>query len=266
MTTITILSDDRCENDKCLASHGLSIIIENDNFKVLFDVGQNDYFLKNAITLNKKLDDVNCIVLSHGHYDHSLGLKYLNSRQKIICHPNCVIWRKSKRTNEYNGLPFTKEEFENKFDIKYSNSPYKITNNIIFLGEIERLNDFECKKFPSTLKNGSDDIALDDSGLVIKTPKGLVIISGCGHSGICNTIEYAKKITRENKILSVIGGFHLKDIDEQTKKTIQYFKDNQIKNVYLGHCNADIVCQYFKEQLSNDFNIKTIGVGLTITF
>ena len=82
---------------------------------------------------------------------------------------------------------------------------------------------------PMTNEEGEDYAHLDDSGRVIKTQEGLIIISGCAHSGICNTVEYAKNVTGDNRIISVIGGFHLKQVDERTLKTIEYMKNNSVK-------------------------------------
>ena len=93
---------------------------------------------------------------------------------------------------------------------------------------------------------------------------GLIIISGCAHSGICNTIEYAKKITGENRIKAVIGGFHLKEINESTLKTIEYMKQEDIKSIYLAHCTSDIVCEEFIKQLPEKVNV--IKTGLTYEF
>ena len=266
LINITVLNDDRCENKKCLTSHGFSLLLENNDLKILFDVGQDDLFIKNAESLNIDLKDIDFIVLSHGHYDHSVGLKFFNDKVKLICHPDCVVWRKSKRTSVYNGIPFSKEELEAKFDVIFTKEPYFITKDIAFLGQIERKNKFECKKFPSILKDGSDDIALDDTGLIINTEKGLIVISGCGHSGICNTIEQAKKITNKSKVYAVIGGFHLKEIDDQVEKTIEYFKNEKINKLYLGHCNSDLVCNYFKERMHNIADVKVIGAGMSIKF
>lgn len=266
MINITVLNDDRCKNEKCLTSHGFSLLLQKDDRKILFDVGQDDLFIKNAKSLNIDLQKINYIVLSHGHYDHSLGLKFLSKKVKLICHPDCVVWRKAKKTNSYNGIPFSKEELEKKFDVVFIKEPYLISKEIIFLGQIERKNNFECKKFPSVLKDGSDDTALDDTGLVINTENGLITVSGCGHSGICNTIEQAKKITNNNKVYAVVGGFHLKEIDEQVEKTIEYFQKEKISRIYLGHCNSDLVCNYFKQKMKEFADVHIIGAGMSINF
>ena len=80
-------------------------------------------------------------------------------------------------------------------------------------------------------------------------------MTGCGHRGICNTIEQAKKVTNENRIYAVLGGFHLRDLEKQKEKinkTIKYFEENSIKHLYLGHCITDDVIEYFK----NNTNIE----------
>ncbi len=263
---ITVLNDDRCENELLSHSHGFSLLVETKNAKILFDVGQDNSFVKNAEKLCLSIEDIDCVVLSHGHYDYTDGLKFLKNGTKILFHPECVKWRKSKRTKKYNGIPYGKNEFETRFNVSYSKSPVFICEDICFLGEIERKTDFECKNFPSINKDNTDDTAIDDTGIAIKTTKGLIIISGCGHSGICNTINQAKKITKTNEILAFLGGFHLKEIDEQTKKTVDFLKENNVKQLYLGHCTSDKVCVYFKNKLEKSIKVEILKTGQTINF
>ena len=142
---ISVLNDDRCFNDLFKHCHGLSLFVETEHAKVLFDVGQDDSYFHNAKTLGLNLDEAKCLVLSHGHYDHSDGLVYLKEGSKIICHPNCTIWRRAKKTGKYNGLPYSKEDFTSRFDVTFSKEPVKISEDIYFLGQIERKTDFECK-------------------------------------------------------------------------------------------------------------------------
>ncbi len=265
MVEISVLNDDRCTNEKCNNSHGLSLFVNVDGFKFLFDVGQDDNYIKNAKTLKIDLNEAKCLVLSHGHYDHTIGLKFLKNGTKIVCHPRCVVWRKKKSDGCYNGLPFKKDEFVSKFDVNFSKDPYFLTKDVVYLGEIERKFDFECKEFPSLFEDGTDDVAPDDSGVVINTKEGIVVISGCAHSGICNTIEYAKKVLKNENVLAVIGGFHLKKINSQVEETVKYFKKTQVKKLYLGHCTSDLVCQYFVEDLKTQFDVQILGAGLKIS-
>jgi len=250
MVRIVVLNDNRCDNDNFEFEHGISLFIECYGKKVLFDCGQTDIFMKNAEKLNIDIDNLDAIILSHGDYDHGNGLKYFNKKVNLICHPDFMLTRISRRTGNNNGLNQTKEELIKKFNLIETREPFYISNEIIFLGQIERKNNFEQgKNLPAFDENGNIYQHLDDSGIVIKTEKGLIVISGCSHSGICNTVEYAKKITNDNRILAVMGGFHLKEVDECTTKTIDYMKQNNVQNVYLAHCTSDIVCQEFVKQI-----------------
>ena len=260
MVKITVLNDNRKINDEFESEHGLSLLIEAYGKRILMDAGQTEIYKANARRLGINLDTIESIVLSHGDYDHGNGLKYFDKKVDLICHPNCNSYRKSKRTGKFDGLNQTEEELESKFSVKKSAKPYNITDNVIFLGQIERENDFEGNNLPMIDETGEDYNHLDDSGIVIKTEKGLIVISGCAHSGICNTIEYAKKITGEDRVLSVIGGFHLKEINENTLKTIEYMKQNGIGSIYLAHCTSDIVCQEFMRQMPEKTRVMKTGM------
>ena len=94
-----------------------------------------------------------------------------------------------------------------------------LTDKIIFLGEIPRLTGFESQKTSFVFEDGSPDFVMDDSALALIKPEGLFVVTGCGHSGIVNTFEYARKITGINKLFGVMGGLHLKENDVQTRVT-----------------------------------------------
>src|SRR5512145_1669245 len=104
---ITVLNDN-APGKGCLAEFGLSYLIEADR-SVLLDTGITDIFIQNAVRLNISLDDVDTIVLSHGHYDHGNGLQYLRAK-KLICHPDVFMRRYNKKDNSYIGLNFTEED------------------------------------------------------------------------------------------------------------------------------------------------------------
>lgn len=243
------------------AEHGLSYFIEYDDKKILFDTGQSDVFLKNAKKLNINLEKLDFIVLSHGHFDHGDGLKYLNNN-KLICHNNVFIKRYRKHDNSYLGLALNFEELSQKFEIIKTKKSYKITENIIFLGEIPRITSFESKTTSFIDQNGNDDFVLDDSAIVIIKEDKLIIITACSHSGICNIIEHAKKITGINKIEAVIGGFHLKHNNLQTKQTIKYFKEQKINQILPSHCTQFPALVAFY----NEFKIKQVKTGMIFNF
>lgn len=243
---------------KCPGEHGLSFLLDD---WLLFDVGPSDIFVKNAKKLDINLDKVSTIALSHGHYDHGNGLKFIK-RKKLVCHPGCFIKRYRKKDGSYIGLPLTLEDARKDFDIILTKEPYKITEEVTFLGEIPCLNDFEAKTTTFYDDRKKDDFVPDDSALAITSKKGLIVMAGCSHAGICNIVEYAKKITGSKKVYAVIGGFHLKEVDEVTLKTINYFKKEKVKRIYPSHCVGESVLRKFEEELGSE----KIRSGDIITF
>ncbi len=219
------------------AEHGLSYFIEYDNKKILFDTGATDVFLKNAEKLKIDVNEADVLVLSHGHWDHGNGLKFLSfSGKPLIFHPDVFMKRYQKNTNEYIGINSDFNELNTKFHLIQTKKPYQISENIIFLGEIPRLNSFEAQTTNFEDNAGNDDFVPDDSALAIKINDELAVITACSHSGICNITEYAKKVTGLSKVKLVLGGFHLKKNDFQTKETIKYFKKNKVKQILPSHC------------------------------
>lgn len=130
-------------------------------------------------------------------------------------------------------------------------------------GEIARKYPVKLTKW--VLENGQNDEVLDDSGIVINTENGIIVIAGCSHSGICNIVEHAKNITGNSKVLAVIGGFHLRQIDENTNKVISYMKEN-VEEIILAHCTADDVCNKFINDLKDKMNVFVIEVGKKYEF
>jgi 7,8-dihydropterin-6-yl-methyl-4-(beta-D-ribofuranosyl)aminobenzene 5'-phosphate synthase len=261
MIKITVLNDNR-SSGKYLHEHGLSFYIETDmNKRILFDTGPSDIFLKNAKTLGVDINGVDMIVLSHGHWDHGNGLPLLKDKT-LICHPDCFIKRYRKRDGSYIGLNASLNELQKRFNLILSKEPYHVSEDVIFLGEIPRNNKFESISTPFRLKNKKDDFVYDDSGLAIVSDLGLIVISGCAHSGICNTVEYAKEVSGIERVYAVIGGFHLKKENDITLKTIEYFKKNKIDNVYPCHCVDDCVMKVFNIQFPN--RLVSAGIQLNL--
>lgn len=259
MLKISILTENTASG-KFLAEHGLSYYIEYDT-NILFDTGHSDVFIKNAKKLKINIDKIKTIVLSHGHWDHGDGLQYVNNK-KLICHPDVFQKRYRKGDKENIGLELSFKELKDKFVITYTRIPYPISKNIIFLGEIPRLNLFESKSTEFQLEDNKEDFIIDDSGLVLKLDNEIVIISGCAHSGICNMIEYAKQITGISKIRAIVGGFHLKHNNLQTQETIKYLKSQDITEIYPSHCTELAALAAFYDE----FKIKQLKSGMVLNF
>lgn len=274
---LTVLVDNNTIIDRYfLAEPGLSFLIEDENSSVLFDTGYSDIFIRNAHKMGKTLSHLDYIVLSHSHLDHTWGmepfLRYLTeleieqlpfSRPVLVAHPESLTGVRTDGPREIGSL-ISKEKLAKQFDLRLSKEPQFLTENLIFLGEIPRINDFEGG-MTFGRKDGSDeaDKVIEDSALVYKTSKGLVIITGCSHAGICNIIEYAKKVCKDQVILDIIGGFHLLNPSKhQLEGTLSYFKDLCPKSVYACHC-TDLAS---KIALSRVGNIKEVGVGLCLQY
>lgn len=242
---ITLLNENssgRQNHKLCLAEWGLSMLIEVDGVKILMDTGHTDVYLRNAKQLNIDLDSVDYIVLSHNHWDHTGGLRFheFTSKKKLIIHPQ-ILEKLPKDQSD---------KLKADFEIITSTEPLEFSKNIFYLGEIPRKNSFEKGKY-------LDDPILDDSALAIKTDSGVVVISGCSHSGICNICEYAKVITGQ-KLYGVMGGFHLFETDmEAIQKTVEYFKAETPKYLLPMHCVDHVVMARFY----NNFQCKKYSSG-----
>ncbi|MEA1975334.1 MAG: MBL fold metallo-hydrolase [Bacillota bacterium] len=236
------------ENDNVIKEHGLSLYFEYKNEKFLFDTAQSNLFIKNGHKMDVNFNDIKTVILSHGHYDHGNGLLYLGNKD-LICHPD-VFLKRYRPDGTYVGLNQTRSEINKKFNIIESKGIYYINEKICFLGEIKgRLTKYK-------LQNGDNDYIYDDSALVINDEKGLIIITGCSHSGIENIINYAKKIMKTDKVYSVIGGFHLKEVNENVKELVNTFKE--IEYIYTGHCTDKTVIDYFIRQNLNVKKLKSL--------
>ena len=253
MIKIKILSENR-ENGKFQGEAGLSVFVEAFENKFLMDTGISDLFLKNAKLLNVNVDDIEKIILSHGHNDHSTGVQFLKNKE-VIMHPVGFKKRWSVGRREFSGFPISEQELKEKHEVCLTRNPIEFYDNCFYLGEISMSVKFEADgNFSSMLDDQytQADYTEDDSGIAIKTNKGLFVMIGCGHRGVCNAIEHAKVVTGQNKIYGVFGGFHLRSLTKQKEKidqTIEYFKQNNIKELYLGHCVSDKVIDYFEKNL-----------------
>ncbi len=274
-------------NKPPIAEHGFSTLVEisykyKDKKilkKFLFDTGVS----KNGIIYNSNIfginfEDIETIILSHGHFDHISGLisvlKKINKPIEIITHPDAFLrrWvvfpdgRKARmdtldegeikefggiiiKNSDINYLPRLKTKInpEDYIDNNISKNNNNNNKRILITGEIPRITKFE-KGFPLQYKEGKDENELiadpfvkDDQALVILLKnKGLVILTGCGHAGIINTVNYATKVTGIKKVYAIIGGFHLtgEGYEESIPLTISELLKINPEYIIPCHCTG----------------------------
>ncbi|MBU0744257.1 MAG: MBL fold metallo-hydrolase [Gammaproteobacteria bacterium] len=243
---ITALVENNSKHKDLLAEHGISFLIEADNKKILFDTGATDTLLKNAKQLGVDLTAIDCIALSHGHYDHVGGLEYMSDKI-VYVHPDIFIPKYDKEDGkyEYAGFPHEKNHYEEKNRIEFIeiNDSLQLTENI-------KLH-VDFKKPPVTsfcLKVDDDympDLFFDELALSIDTPLGLVVITGCAHSGIINFIDKVIEDNKKTNIYALLGGFHLAGLnDEETKAIADQINLYKINKVGISHCTGNKLAQY----------------------
>lgn len=275
---LTVVVDNNTYIDRYFFGEpGLSFYIEEEGKNILFDVGYSDIFIKNISKMKLDIKNVDYIAISHGHIDHTWGLTHLINlyseysiegidfkKSEIIAHPSSFLDK--QYNNENIGSLISEDTLIKHFNMNLSADPLWITEKLVYLGEIERNNKIESLKPIGKVKvNGEpiDDYLLDDSALVYKSSKGLVIITGCSHSGICNIIEKAKRVCNDERIADVIGGFHLLNpSDELLSFTCDYFKENNVPSLHPCHC-TDLKS---KMELSKVTNVFEVGVGLKLEY
>jgi 7,8-dihydropterin-6-yl-methyl-4-(beta-D-ribofuranosyl)aminobenzene 5'-phosphate synthase len=276
---IKVLIDNNTLVDRYfLGEPGVCYFLECEGKKLLFDLGYSDAYLENGNKMGIDFLDLDAIVISHSHLDHTWGmeplLKRFNEtlmegrtykRPSLIAHPDIFVPRSFNDMDEF-GMNVSAGKVFKYMEDNLTKEPIWITENLVFLGQIPRLNDFESKESIGKIlidNNPKDDFSLDDSALCYKSENGLVIITGCSHSGICNIMDYAKKVCGDDRIFDVVGGFHLQNpTDIQLNGTLEYFQESNIKSVHACHC-TDLGS---KIALSNVVEIAEVGVGLELVY
>jgi 7,8-dihydropterin-6-yl-methyl-4-(beta-D-ribofuranosyl)aminobenzene 5'-phosphate synthase len=273
---ISTLSENTAGMGDFLGEWGLSILIETGNASILFDTGKSISAAYNADSLKIDLTKVSNIVLSHGHYDHTGGLRDMLRRMgkevEVIAHPDVWQAKYSRRKGEpdhHIGIPFQQRELESlggRFNL--TREPVKITDDIMTTGEVPMITEFEQIDEGLYVKEDSGwqpDKLLDDQSLIIKAEAGLVIILGCAHRGMINTLYHAMQLTGVDKIHSVIGGSHLMGVSEERLwKTIDALKGFGISRIGLCHCTDLPAASLLAQEFSDSFFFNKAGTRVIL--
>jgi len=253
---ITVLVDNMAWRPDLQAEHGLSLWIEYGGKRILWDTGQGGVLSANAQSLGVELAQADSIALSHGHYDHTGGLPLVRSvapGADVWLHPSATLCRFSRKETVLSvGMPSKTVESLQARPIHWIKTWTSIYEGVYLTGAIPRKSpyedtggafflDAECR-IPDTLP--------DDQALVVQSSKGLVVILGCAHSGVVNTLDYVHQKMSGQPVYAVIGGMHLsKASQERLDYTVQALKQYDVQIVLPLHCTGEQATYYLRTVL-----------------
>jgi 7,8-dihydropterin-6-yl-methyl-4-(beta-D-ribofuranosyl)aminobenzene 5'-phosphate synthase len=273
---ITTLSENTAAFAGLLAEHGLSVLIETGEANVLLDTGLSISVANNVEALGVDLKKVDKIVISHGHHDHTGGLRdvlrKMRKKVEVIGHPDIMASKYAKREGfpaGYIGIPFDRRELESLGAVfVLSPEPVRISENITTSGEVPMKTEYETiDPFLKEMKGDElvPDKLLDDRSLFIKTDKGLVVILGCAHRGIINTLHHAQELTGEQRIEMVIGGCHLMNSsEERVWMTIAALKELGVQKIGVSHCTSLPAAAMMAHEFGEDFFFNNAGTRIEL--
>lgn len=267
-----------------LAEHGFSALVQttlgNKTHTLLFDFGFSENgAAQNAETLNADMAQIEAAALSHGHSDHTGGMAKLvamtgKNNIPFAVHPSAFKSPRYLKFGEELKINFPKltREMVKAAGLAAveTEEPYLLLEDtILFLGEIPRTTDFETGwPLPHCQQDGKEvwDAIEDDTSIVMHLKdKGLVVLSGCAHAGIINTVHYAMKVTGIEKVHAVMGGFHLSGpfFEPIIDRTTQEFKKINPAYIIPTHCTGRKAIMEMEKQMPDQFILNMAGTRLT---
>jgi len=259
-----------------LAEPAFSALVETGSGKVLFDLGYSGAFLENSRRMGLDILDCRYIVLSHGHLDHTWGLvpyimamteartgKRPCTRPTLVAHPDVFLTKKTGDLPE-TGMLVSEEKCREHFDLQLSKEPAWLFPDLVFLGEIPRQFAFEgAGQSKKRMKKGPGGLVFDplsdDSALAYVGEEGIVIVTGCSHSGICNIVAYAREVCGEERVLDIVGGFHLAGVPaSRLEETVSTLAGMGVSRMHPCHCTGFTA----RCRLAGMFAVEEAGSGL----
>ncbi len=273
---ITVLVENTAGGRGMLAEHGLSFWIEIGSRRILFDTGQSDILLHNARVLGIDLRTVDAVVLSHGHYDHVGGLKKvldIAPGVPVYLHPLALEAKYARR--ETNGRQIGMESevshiLKRRIDEgmgSFTDGPIEILPGVWATGEIPRRSAFENTGGPFYRDPSctEPDELLDDQALVLETKDGLVVVLGCAHAGVVNTLDYVAEVFPNRPIQMVMGGMHLvRALPSRIAYTIDVLRRYDVQRIGPAHCTGDEALRELWDALPQKCFMCNVGTQIAL--
>lgn len=268
---LTFLADNRAVRPGLAAEHGLSVLVEHGAHAVLFDTGASDAALRNAAALGVDLGRVEAVALSHGHDDHTGGLEALLAALPggvpVRAHPGALVRRYSVRPGRgASEIGFRGGEAVRRRLILADGS-VGLAPGLVLTGHVPRISGFEDTGGPFYLDPGGrePDLIPDDQALVVMTGAGNILVCGCAHAGVVNTLMHAAKVTGDDRFVAVVGGLHLGSAGpERVKRTVRELRKVGVGRVGPAHCTGEAAGAALAAEFGDGF--MHCGAGTVLGF
>ena len=249
MVAVRCLVSDTVETPALKAEHGLAFWVESNAVRLLFDTGQGAALAPNAKQLGVDLAFVEAVAFSHGHYDHTGGLPAAVGaahRLRLYAHPDAFQPKFALRKQNFAsiGLPDSARSLltDSRVQVVETRTPVEFAPGYTLTGEIPRAPDAESASSPFCLTPNTTcpDPFRDDQALFFTTAEGVVVLLGCAHAGVENTLRYVTKLAGADRLHAVIGGMHLHSASaERVQRVVDTLRDLQVQLIGPTHCTGE---------------------------
>jgi 7,8-dihydropterin-6-yl-methyl-4-(beta-D-ribofuranosyl)aminobenzene 5'-phosphate synthase len=261
---ITCIVDNAVQSSSRLwGEHGLAFLVEIGDGRVLFDTGQSGtVLLHNLDVLEIEPESIDALAISHAHYDHTGGLPALLERTRpglpLYAHPDLFRERFARRRGrpEFIGLPLAREALETQAALRLSAEPEQILPGVWTTGEIALRPEPVGGSSHHLVREGEGwipDPYQDDMALVIEGTAGVILLCGCCHAGLLNTLSHVQR-TFERPIVTIAGGMHLVNADADHLRQVRevLLGMESVQRVYLNHCSGEVAFHSLLLALGSD--------------